>query len=428
MEKNRTRKIVLEVGSTTPTSSSKTSILRKWFFSPGVALRELVMRAGLESFKKILEQDREELCGPKSRPHLERSAYRHGHDQGRVVLGGRKVVVSKPRVRTISGKEVELPCRKRAKEEDPLQERVVEPMLVGVSSRGYARSLESMGDEAESVGTSRSSFSRHLVARTAKQVEEFLSCPLGERDFPVLLLDGTGFDDHVLVTAMGIDVEGHKHVLGVVEGSTESEQVCVALLRDIIERGLPVERARLFVIDGGKGLRKAIRTVFGAWALIQRCQIHKARNVVEHLPKGKRAWVRAALRRAWSADTVSAARGKLERLACQLEEEHAGAAASIREGLEETLTLIALGVGGWLRRSVYSTNSIENLQGTLKRISKKVKRWRGGAMALRRAVTALMEAQKHFRRVKGYRELPQLMAALEAMVPAAPLSARANVA
>ena len=389
MEKNRTTKRVGEVAAERPSSTGRASTLKKWFFSPGVALREFVMKAGLESFKEILEKDREDLCGPKNRPHPERSAYRHGHDEGRVVLGGRKVVVSKPRVRTISGKEAELPSWKHAKEEDPLEERVVEQMLVGVSSRGYARSLESLGDEAKSVGTSRSSFSRHLVARTAKQVEEFLSRPLGEKDFPVLLVDGTGFDDHVLVTAMGVDVDGYKHVLGVVEGSTESEQVCAALLRDLIGRGLAVERARLFVIDGGKGLRKAIRTVFGGWALIQRCQIHKARNVVEHLPKGKRAWVRAALRRAWSVDTVPAARGKLEHLARQFEEEHAGAAASIREGLDETLTLIALGVGGWLLRSIYSTNSIENVQGTLKRISAKVKRWRGGAMALRWAVTAL---------------------------------------
>jgi transposase-like protein len=270
--------------------------------------------------------------------------------------------------------------------------------------------------------------SRHFVASTRSQVEKFLSRRLDDLDLPVIMLDGTGMGEHVLVVALGIDAKGHKHVLGVTEGSTESEQVCRGLLRNLIERGLTVERARLFVIDGGKGLRKAIRETFGDWALIQRCQVHKLRNVVEHLPQGKRTWVRAAMNRAWLQPTAAGARSKLRELAAQLAEQHPSAARSILEGLDETLTVIGLGLGSTLAKTMRSTNPIENLQGTLKRVARNVKRWRGGSMALRWAVSGLLEAQKRFRRVKGYREMPQLIAALEATVRCEAVDTKAKIA
>jgi len=418
MGHHRTKKTAREPRSCSARPASTTrSGLRRAFLDARIALRDVMVWFGLQSFHEMLEEDRTELCGAKSQPQPERTAYRHGHDEGRVVLGGRKVIVRKPRVRSLAGEELELPCWSRAKEEDPLHERVFEQMLVGVSSRQYGRSLEAMPEGTPSGSTSRSSFSRTLVARTTRQVEAFLSRSLGELDLPVILLDGKNFGDHVLVTALGVDSTGRKHVLGVVEGSTESEEVCRSLLKSLIERGLPVERARLFVIDGGKGLRKAIRTVFAGWALVQRCQLHKLRNVAEHLPERKRAWVRAAMRKAWAADSVEEARGKLNALAGQLEGDHPGAGGSIREGLEETLTLIALGVSGWLHRTLSTTNAIENIQGTLQRVSRNVTRWRGGAMALRWVVAALEEAQKNFRRVKGFKDMPQLIAALEAQVP-----------
>jgi transposase-like protein len=229
------------------------------------------------------------------------------------------------------------------------------------------------------------------------------------------MLDGTGFGDHTLVVALGIDARGNKDVLGVAEGSTENEAVCRRLLANLVDRGLPVERARLFVIDGGKGLRKAIRGIFGDWALVQRCQFHKIHNVVEHLPEGKRAWVKAAMRKAYASDTPAHARSRLLDLARALAA-HPGAVASLREGLEETLTILSLGVNGALARTLATTNPIENLQGTLKRVSRNVKRWQHGGMALRWAVTGLLEARKTFRRVKGHRDLPALLSALEARV------------
>jgi len=249
------------------------------------------------------------------------------------------------------------------------------------------------------------------VARTAQKVEAFLSRPL-EMDLPVVMIDGTALGEHVLVVALGIDREGRKHVLGVVEGSTESHGVCQALLRDLIERGLVVERARLFVIDGGKGIRKAIRETFAQWALIQRCQIHKMRNILDHLPGSKRAVIGAALRNAWSADSEPDARQQLEAIERRIESQHPGAVAALREGLDETLTLLTLGAKGALYRTLCSTNPIENLQGALKRVAKRVKRWRGGSMALRWAATALMDAEKRFRRIRGYRELAAFNASL----------------
>lgn len=393
-----------------------------------LALREVVLGAGLRVLAAMLEEDRTMLCGPRSQPDEQRRAYRHGQDEGCLVMGGRKVRVSKPRARSTEGRELELPTWRRLSGEDPLQERVVEQMLVGVSTRAYARSLEDLPAGTETVGTSRTNVSRQFKARTRRQMENFMSRPLGDLDLPVILLDGTGFGDHVLVVALGIDSTGRKHVLGVTEGSTESEQVCRGLLGQLMERGLVVERARLFVIDGGKGLRKAIREVFGGWALIQRCQVHKLRNVMDHLPEGKRAWVRAAMNRAWEQETVEKARGKLRHLASQLEDEYPGAARSILEGLDETLTLIGLCVRPELARTLRSTNAIENLQGTLKRVTRNVKRWRGGTMALRWAVAALLEAQEKFRRVKGYAGMPALIASLESAVTSKSMDKKQRIA
>lgn len=380
------------------------------------ALREIVVGAGFQVLTAMLEEDRQALCGPRYQQGETRRAYRHGSEEAPVVLGGRKVRVKKLRVRSADGVEMTLPTWQDVSRQDPLEERAVEQMLLGVSTRSYARSLEPLPIDVESLAVSRSSVSRRFVARTAQKVEEFLSRPLS-MDLPVVMIDGTALGDHVLVVALGIDSEGHKHVLGVVEGSTESHGVCQSLLRDLIERGLMVERARLFVIDGGKGIRKAIRETFAQWALIQRCQVHKLRNVLDHLPGGKRAVIGAALRRAWSAGSASEGRQQLEALACRLDAQHPGAAAALREGLDETVTLLALGVKGALYRTLCSTNPIENLQGAIKRIARRVKRWRGGSMALRWAATALMDAEKRFRRIRGYRELAAFNASLPSSVP-----------
>jgi len=377
---------------------------------------EVVLAQGFDGVMGLLEEDREALCGPARRWQAERQAYRHGHDEGRLVLGGRTVKIPKPRVRSLEGEELDLPTWRHFAEEDPLHDRVVRQILAGVSTRKYEDSLEAVPEGLAPGATSSSSVSRRLVAVTQRRMDEFLSRRLDDLDLPVILIDGSSFGEHLIVIALGIDTLGHKHVLGVVEGTTESEEVCKSLLRSLIERGLAVERARLFVLDGGKGIRKAVRTTFGAWALVHRCHIHKLRNVVEHLPKHRRAWIRAAIRKAWASATVTEGRKKLRHLADQLASDHPGAASSLLEGLDETLTLIQLGVGGALHRTLSSTNPIENLIGRTKSVSRNVKRWRGGGMAVRWAITGLVEAEKKFRRIRGHRELPQLVAALEAVV------------
>ena len=387
----------------------------------GDALRELVMATGLAVFEAMLEEDREALCGPAgSWQGPQRTAYRYGHEQGRVVLGGRKVQLGRPRVRSVGGEELALPSWVAMRHEDPLNERAVEQMVVGVSTRKYARSLEGLPESRSSCSVSRSSVSRRFVARTRQQIAQRLSESLEGRDFPVLMIDGTVLGDHVLLMAMGIEADGSKRVLGVVEGSSESEQAGRTLLRNLIERGLPVERMRLFVVDGGRGVRAAIRKTFANWALIQRCQIHKMRNVIDHLPDSKHAWVRAAIRKAWAAGSVDQARKRLVGLAEQLEEAHPGAATSLREGLDETLTILGLRVSATLSRSLRSTNPIENLNSALKHLARRVKRWRGGTMVLRWAVTGILEAEKRFRRIKGYRDLPALSIALARSAPSYP--------
>jgi transposase-like protein len=376
---------------------------------------DLSVTLGLEALRVMLEEDRNWLCGPKGFPDPNRQATRYGYDDGSAVLGGRRVAVRKPRVRSMAGEEVPLPTYQHFNREDPLAGRALDQMILGVSTRNYSRSLEPLPEAAEEKAVRRSSVSRRFIARTQAQLENFLSRPLGDQDFPVLMLDGKGFGDHTLVIALGIDATGHKEVLGVAEGSTENEAVCRRLLANLVDRGLSVERARLFVLDGGKGLRKAVRGIFGDWALVHRCHLHKIRNVVDHLPEGKRAWAKAAMRKAYASETPALAKRRLLDLARCLAN-HPGATASLREGLEETLTLLHLGVRGALARTLVSTNPIENLMDTLGRVSRNVKHWHHGRMALRWAVTGFLEAQRAFRRVKGHREIPALLLALETRV------------
>jgi len=429
MTKHRTKRPIPDpsISALTP-ASTRPMLLPRAVLDTRIALREFLLAAGMKALLDELEDDRTLLCGPKGRFQDDRRAYRHGHDTGQLVMGGRKVRVLKPRVRSVDGGEMELPHWRHFSQEDPLDERVQKQILMGISTRDYRDSLERLPVPLQETSISRSNVSRRFVARTTRAVEAFLSRPLGEQDFPVLLLDGVVMGEHLLLTALGIDATGRKQVLGVVEGGSESEEVAKSLFRDLIERGLAVERARLFVIDGGKGLRKAIRTVFGDWALVQRCQVHKQRNVLEHLPERQRTWVRAALHRAWSAPTVARGRELLRNLAAQLRMDHPGAASSIEEGLDETLSFIALGVFGVLQRTLATTNPIENLQGTIRRVTRNVKRWRGGSMALRWTVSAFMRAERKFRRVRGHADMPRLVAALDALIGDVSMDRKVNIA
>jgi transposase-like protein len=376
------------------------------------SLYTTVVHAGLMFVLEVLEGEREAVCGPRYRHDAERTAHRAGSVESSLVMGGRKVGVKRPRARTEAGEEVELPSWSAWSREDPLDERAVEQMVVGVSTRRYARSLEAVPAELEERGTSKSAVSRRFVQGTERKLAELMARDLSGLDLVALYLDGVHFKAHTVVVAMGVDSSGAKHVLGLCEGATENRATCTALLEGLVERGLKTERALLVVIDGSKALASAVRAVLGKRALIQRCQVHKTRNVVDALPKGKQETVRQALRQAYRTADATRAQRMLENLARQLEVEHPGAAGAVREGLEETLTVKRLGLTGALERTFSTTNAIENLIGQARTASGRVKRWRGGAMILRWCAAGVLEAEGHFHRVKGKKDVPALVAAL----------------
>jgi transposase-like protein len=376
-------------------------------------LFELAVRSGLKVLETMLEEDRTALCGPRYAHLAERCASRMGTVTSEVVLGGRKVAVRRPRVRA-NGREVPLPTFQAMADVDPLNRRVVEQMLVGVATRGYARSLEPVPATMRSRGTSKSAVSRRFVAKTTAQLEAWRGTALDDLDLVALLLDGIHIGDHCLVVALGIAADGQKHALGLWEGSTENTTVCQQLLANLQQRGLRTDRSLLVILDGSPALRKAVRAVFDQAALIQRCQIHKVRNVLDYLPGRQRPWVQAIMRRAYQSPDVKTATRLLQDLARRLEDEYPSAAESVREGLDDTLTVIGLGLSQRLQRSLATTNAAESLISRTRHVKRNVKRWRGGKMMLRWVAAGVLEAVKGFRRLKGHRDMPTLVATLRA--------------
>jgi transposase-like protein len=373
----------------------------------------LCLDAGQQVLRTMMEQDRERLCGPKHVPNPDRRAYRGGSVRGEVTLGGRRIPMTRLRARSVAGHELPLPSFAYAAGRDPLDARTLEAIAIGVTTRKYRRALDPLPAGIRERAVSKSSVSRRFVALTSAQLTTWLAQPLDELDVRIVLIDGLHFRDHVILIALGVDIQGQKHVLALREGTTENATVCKALLADVRERGLDLERSVLFVIDGGTGLRKAIRETCGPTALVQRCQVHKRRNVLEHLPEGMRPRVRRVLEEAYGLGDAALATRRLLQLAAGLEQSHPGAAASLREGLDETLTLQRLGVTGALYRTLRSTNAIENLNGLVGHFVRHVRRWRNGRMLVRWIAAGLREAGHSFRRLRGHRDLPALIRALD---------------
>jgi putative transposase len=372
---------------------------------------------GLELMDELLAVEVTEVAGPRGKHNPARVAMRHGTQPGTVTLGGRRVGVRRPRVRTTGEDEheLELESYRVFASTDLLAEGIVARMLAGLSTRRYPAGLEPVGEQvdAQASGTSKSAVSRRFVAATAERLAGLLGRRLDEERWLVVFLDGFGMGEHLLVGALGVTEDGTKVPLGVVEGTTENKAVCIRLVADLRDRGLDAERGVLFVVDGGRALERAIRGVFGAKALIQRCRRHKERNVTEHLPEAERPLVQRRLRAAWALADADQARAELTQLARSLDRKRPGAAASLREGLEQTLTVTRLGVGGRLLQTVESTNPVESMIEIVRDHATRVKRWSSGEMALRWAAAGMLAAEGQFRRVKGYRELPQLARALE---------------
>jgi transposase-like protein len=373
---------------------------------------DLCVRSGQQVLGAMMEQDREDLCGPRWKRDPDRRAGRSGTTQSEITLGGRRIPINRPRVRSTDGQEVELASFAFAAGRDPLDRHAMNAVACGISGRKYARSLDPLPEDMEERSTSKSSVSRRYVAMTTKQMTKWLTTPLGDRHFPIVMIDGIHLGEHLVLIALGIDSEGKKQVLGLREGNTENGRVVKALLRDLVERGLDPERARLFVIDGAKALSSAITSVFGSLGAIHRCQIHKERNILGHLPDHMHQNVKSVLREAWSLSDAEVAKRRLERLASSLETQHPGAAASVKEGLDATLTLQRLGISGTLYKKLRSTNMIENLNSGIVTYSRNVKRWQSGSMVVRWTSAAIVEAEKKFRRVQGWRDIKTLIAAL----------------
>jgi putative transposase len=380
-------------------------------------LLAFVQRMGMLALSELLVKEAEMIAGPKGKHRRQREFNHWGTTETRLPFGGRNVVIERPRVR--SGRkgrsEVELPSIEALRDADPMSARVAEQIALGVSTRGYDRSLEEVDATVDAHGTSKSNVSRALIADTAAKVAAFLGRQLGELDLVAVFIDGIEIAKHSIVIALGVSVDGTKVPLGIWGGSTENATVATALVQNLNERGLRVTNRMLFVIDGSKAIRKALIDVYGNRALIQRCQVHKARNVREHLPEARRSYVAKQLHEAYNCASFKTARSRLLQLVSWLRSNGEDSAAeSLSEGLDETLTVLRFGLPKNLYRTFATTNAIENMNGTLRRVMRNVKRWRGEGMMRRWVALGLFEAQRGFRRVKGFRSMAALVTAVRA--------------
>src|SRR5437870_1652698 len=374
---------------------------------------------GLAALDELFREEAVALAGPKGRHQPQRTHHHWGTAATELTFGGRRVQVRRPRVRRRAGGEATLPSVATFRTRDPLTARMMQQLLAGVSMRHYEGSLEARPSGRPTRGSSKSAVSRTVVRRTRQRLQEYLARRLDGLEMVALFMDGVVVAHQTAIVVLGITRDGGKVPLGLRLGSTENAVVCTELLQDLLARGLTLDGRVLWVIDVGKVLREALGDVFGDAAVIQRCQLHKGRNLDALVPKARQTYVRAALRRAYRAASAAAARRQLTALATWLERNgHADAAASMREGLEETLTVLKLGLPPTLRRFFATTNCIENLIGTLRHVTRNIKRWRDGDMRRRWIGLGLLCAAERFRRIKRHQELGGLLTALGAPNPA----------
>lgn len=362
-------------------------------------------QAGLKIVRCLLEQEIDSHCGP----HGQQVAFRHGSQPGYIVYAGRKVPIDKPRVRQRGGQEIRLKSYEAFQQDGRMQRAVARKLTHQVSTRNYAAAIDEC---LEGYGIDRSSVSRQWKAATEAELQTLCQRAV-PADLVALLIDGQYFRGECLVVALGVDKQGQKHVLGLWHGATENSTLVRELLADLRERGFNTEAAILVVIDGAKALYKGVKEVFGQRAFIQRCRVHKLRNVLEHLPKGKRSQAAWRLRDAWAKPTAQEALKELQSCVRWLETLSPSAARSLEEGMEETLTIRRLGLHDKLVRTFSSTNLIESCFARTQSWTSRVKRWRGGSMVLRWGAAALLYAEKGFHRVRGREHMSQLLEALQ---------------
>ncbi len=367
-------------------------------------MRDLSDRLGLELMRLAIEDERAAVTeGP------ERVGWKHGHQPGFVHLNGRNVAFPNRRVRSYDGKEVRLQSYAKFQEDGVNGRLALRDMMRGVSTRDYREGVEGF---LRGHGIARSSVSRSFIRASEAKLKELMERDLSKLDLVALFLDGVGFAGHLLIVAMGVDAQGEKHALGLWQGATENAVVCQALLDDLIRRGLDPEARYLFILDGGKGLRAAIQRTFDKRAEVQRCQEHKKRNVLEHLPQHRQAEFRRKLAAAYGMLEYGEAKRALLAVVRELEGINPSAAASLMEGLEETLTLHRLKVPAALRASLRTTNPLESPFAYVRQKTCRVKRWRGADQVQRWAAAALLRAEGAWKKVRGHTLMPHLLEAL----------------
>ncbi len=373
-------------------------------------IREMAQETGILLMLAAMNSECVRIAGPKHSKNPLRTANWWGSDLRPVYYDKQEVIIDRPRLRGKDKKEIPLATYEAFRDPQGMRESVLKNMVLGISSRDYE---EAVSGFLKGYGIKKSSVSRHFVKATAEQMRGFLERDLSGLDLVAIFIDGIEFKGHLLVVAMGIDKDGRKHILGLCQGATENAEVCKSLLEDMDRRGLNTGKDYLFVLDGAKALRSAVARMFGEKVLVQRCQQHKRRNVLKHLPEKHQNAIDARVSAAYKMTDYNEARKSLDLTVRYLENLNPDAASSLKEGLEETLTVHKLGVTGLLRRTLATTNPLESCFSGVRTTTGRVKRWRGGDMAQRWAVAALLRAEKKFKRVRGYKELPKLAAVLQ---------------
>jgi len=383
----------------------------------GVAREGLLamsVATGMAVMQAMFAAEVTSVAGVKGKHDPDRRAVRHGAEKGSVTLGGRRVAVSRPRARTLDGHEVPLASYAHFAADDLLSQVVLERMLAGVATRRHARVAEPVGEQIADAArsTGRSAVSRRFIRETETALAELLARDLAAEDIKVLMLDGEHLAGRCVIVALAITADGRKLPVGLWDGATENKTVVRSMLADLVSRGLSAEDGLLVVMDGAKALAAAVKEVFGNLAAVQRCTLHKRRNVADHLPYKEKAWVDAKLVKAFNHPDPELGLRNATHLAGLLEKAHPGAANSLREGLEEMFTVSRLGIDGRLAKTLVTSNPIESMISIARTTNRNVTRWRDGHMVLRWTAAGMLNAERSFRRIKGYKQMPQLVAAL----------------
>lgn len=375
---------------------------------------ELVRQAGLQLMDLLMQEEVRDLVGERSQRQSERTANRWGRERGYCVVMGQKVPVDRPRVRTTDDKEVRLGSYEMFHRGEPLTETVWEKLMLGLSTRRYGQAVRQF---TEAYGLEKSAVSEHFVEASRTKLKDLMERRLDKMDLCALLIDATPFEGQQMVAVLGIGQDGRKTILGIRQGATENATVVGELLGELVNRGLDFSKPRLYILDGGKALTAAVKKHAGESAAIQRCQVHKRRNVLDHLTDEQKPAVARKLNAAYDLEDYAAARQALNAIHRELMDLNPSAARSLGEGMEETLTVHRLHVPMQLRKTLASTNVIESAFSIVERVCRNVKRWHGGDQRERWVGSGLLVAQKQFRRITGYKQIPALIRELEAQHP-----------